>query len=72
MLDWNTPAIGFYERLGATVMPDWRIVRVTGDALDPDGQRTLIGARRLGDNRGLPRFTCGAAITRVPTPDPSS
>ena len=33
VLDWNAPAIGFYERLGATVMPDWRIVRVTGDAL---------------------------------------
>jgi GNAT superfamily N-acetyltransferase len=34
VLDWNTPAIRFYERMGATVMPDWRIVRVTGDALD--------------------------------------
>ena len=33
VLDWNTPAIGFYERLGATVMPDWRIARVTGAAL---------------------------------------
>lgn len=34
VLDWNTPAIRFYERMGATVMPDWRIVRVTGAALD--------------------------------------
>ena len=34
VLDWNAPAIGFYERLGATVMPDWRIARVTGDPLD--------------------------------------
>jgi len=33
VLDWNAPAIGFYERLGATVMPDWRMARVTGDAL---------------------------------------
>ena len=33
VLDWNTPAIGFYERMGATVMPDWRIARVTGDSL---------------------------------------
>jgi GNAT superfamily N-acetyltransferase len=33
VLDWNTPAIRFYETLGATVMPDWRIVRVTGAAL---------------------------------------
>ncbi|PPJ40547.1 GNAT family N-acetyltransferase, partial [Pseudoxanthomonas sp. KAs_5_3] len=23
----------FYEGMGATVMPDWRICRVTGDAL---------------------------------------
>jgi GNAT superfamily N-acetyltransferase len=34
VLDWNTPAIEFYERLGATVLPDWRLVRVTGPALE--------------------------------------
>jgi GNAT superfamily N-acetyltransferase len=33
VLDWNQPAIDFYEKMGATVLPDWRIVRVTGDAL---------------------------------------
>ena len=33
VLDWNANAIGFYERMGATVMPDWRICRVTGTAL---------------------------------------
>ena len=33
VLDWNAPAIGFYEQMGATVLPDWRIARVTGDAL---------------------------------------
>jgi GNAT superfamily N-acetyltransferase len=33
VLDWYTPAIRFYESLGATVLPDWRIARVTGDAL---------------------------------------
>jgi len=33
VLDWNANAIGFYERMGATVMPDWRICRVTGEAL---------------------------------------
>lgn len=33
VLDWNVNAIGFYEKMGATVMPDWRICRVTGDAL---------------------------------------
>ena len=39
VLDWNVNAIGFYQRMGATVMPDWRICRVTGDAL-----RTLAAA----------------------------
>lgn len=33
VLDWNENAIRFYERMGATVMTDWRICRVTGDAL---------------------------------------
>ncbi|MBI3150196.1 MAG: GNAT family N-acetyltransferase [Betaproteobacteria bacterium] len=33
VLDWNAPAIGFYQSLGAEVLPDWRITRVTGDAL---------------------------------------
>jgi GNAT superfamily N-acetyltransferase len=33
VLDWNANAIGFYEKMGATVLPDWRIVRITGDAL---------------------------------------
>lgn len=34
VLDWNTPAIRFYESLGATVLPDWRIARVAGAAID--------------------------------------
>lgn len=34
VLDWNAPAIRFYEAMGATVLPDWRICRVTGDALE--------------------------------------
>jgi GNAT superfamily N-acetyltransferase len=29
VLDWNSPAIELYQRLGATVMPDWRICRMT-------------------------------------------
>lgn len=33
VLDWNEPAIAFYERMGAQVLPDWRICRVTGSAL---------------------------------------
>ncbi|MCX7143304.1 MAG: GNAT family N-acetyltransferase [Proteobacteria bacterium] len=33
VLDWNEPAIFFYETLGATIMHEWKLVRVTGDAL---------------------------------------
>jgi len=33
VLDWNVAAIAFYESMGADVLPDWRICRVTGDAL---------------------------------------
>ena len=33
VLDWNTPAIGFYERHGARLLSDWRICRVDDDAL---------------------------------------
>jgi ribosomal protein S18 acetylase RimI-like enzyme len=33
VLDWNEPAIGFYRKLGAEMMKEWRIFRLTGDAL---------------------------------------
>jgi GNAT superfamily N-acetyltransferase len=32
-LDWNAPAIEFYKALGAVEMGEWRLFRVTGDAL---------------------------------------
>ena len=32
-LDWNEPAIRFYLSLGAQMLHEWRIFRVTGDAL---------------------------------------
>ena len=33
VLDWNAPAIGFYDRLGAASMDEWRTRRLAGDAL---------------------------------------
>jgi GNAT superfamily N-acetyltransferase len=33
VLDWNTPAIDFYTAMGADSLDEWRIRRVTGDAL---------------------------------------
>ncbi len=38
VLDWNQNAIRFYQKMGATVMPDWRICRVTGEALQAFGR----------------------------------
>ena len=29
VLDWNEPSIRFYQSLGATVMPEWQLVRMT-------------------------------------------
>jgi len=33
VLDWNTPSIEFYKSLGAEMMDEWTICRVTGPAL---------------------------------------
>ena len=38
VLDWNSDAIGFYERLGARPNADWTVYRLTGEPL-----RTLAG-----------------------------
>ena len=38
-LDWNTDAHRLYERLGAEMSPNWRLFRITGEAL-----------RRLGES----------------------
>jgi len=39
VLDWNRPAIEFYESLGAQSLPEWLTMRVSGEAL-----RSLAGA----------------------------
>jgi len=33
VLDWNENAINFYQGMGAQLLSDWRICRVTGPAL---------------------------------------
>lgn len=33
VLDWNAPAIGFYESLGAQPLTEWTIFRLTGEPL---------------------------------------
>ena len=39
VLDWNEPAIRFYMAMGAEILPDWRICRVTGDTLTALAER---------------------------------
>lgn len=34
VLDWNTPAIEFYRKLGAQAMDEWKAMLVTGEALE--------------------------------------
>lgn len=41
-LDWNEPAIGFYESLGAKAMDEWTVYRLTGESL-----RALAGQRKF-------------------------
>lgn len=33
VLDWNAPSIAFYKSLGAVMMDDWTLCRVSGPAL---------------------------------------
>ncbi|SEC10013.1 GNAT family N-acetyltransferase [Terriglobus roseus] len=40
-LDWNQPALDFYENAGAKVLREWLNLRVTGDAL-----QALAGSTR--------------------------
>lgn len=42
VLDWNANAIAFYEKLGAQLLPDWRICRVTSSGLEALAQRDAI------------------------------
>ena len=41
VLDWNERAIAVYQGIGATVMPDWRICRVTGPQLTALADKAL-------------------------------
>ena len=34
VLDWNTPAINFYEKSGANVLDDWRVVHMDENGIN--------------------------------------
>ena len=61
VLDWNAQAIAFYQGLGATLLPDWRIVRMVGPALTtfaagiappPLGIQSPLGSVEASDPAG--------------------
>ena len=41
VLDWNEPAIRFYRSLGARAMDEWKLFRLTGDALKAVASQAL-------------------------------
>ena len=41
VLDWNSPAIAFYERISATPQPGWTRYRLDGDTLNAAANITL-------------------------------
>ena len=46
VLDWNQPAIDFYQRLGASFLDQWKSVLLTGEALER--------AAKANENSGIP------------------
>jgi hypothetical protein len=43
VLDWNTPAIGFYRAVGAAAMDEWTVQRLAGPALDAVASQAPVG-----------------------------
>ena len=41
VLDWNTPAIEFYQRLGARAMTEWTVHRLAGEAIADVARQAL-------------------------------
>lgn len=60
VLDWNENAIRFYEKMGASLLPDWRICRLAGSAL-----------ARYGESAGEPGDDPGTQAGAAPAPQPA-
>jgi GNAT superfamily N-acetyltransferase len=42
VLDWNEPAQAFYRGMGANILDEWRICRVSGDAINQLAQQGKV------------------------------
>jgi GNAT superfamily N-acetyltransferase len=60
VLTWNEPAIGFYRSLGAVPMDEWRVWRLTGEALG------AVAAPRPGAGAMAPGAVSGDNGDRTP------
>src|SRR5262247_38912 len=55
VLDWNTPSIGFYEKLGARLKREWILTQLTGEPLQRlagQDRKTPHKRRGSGGKRG--------------------
>jgi GNAT superfamily N-acetyltransferase len=55
VLDWNSDAIAFYESIGAPIADEWRICRLSGDAL----------AKLAGPHPEEPSHQIGASVQEI-------
>jgi len=71
VLEWNTPAIGFYQEMGAAMMTEWRTMRVTGKR-SPDSRLAantmtsrikVIGGGLAGPEAALQAVRRGCNVT---------
>ena len=55
VLEWNRPALEFYRRLGAVTLDDWRLCRLSGEALERlggrEGRESAPGAGATGQSQ---------------------
>ena len=67
VLDWNTPAINFYKKLGAVPLDDWTMFRLTGDALANFSRALKYWYRaRIQRRPGADRSRAEPRCARVP------
>ncbi|HSN21788.1 MAG TPA: GNAT family N-acetyltransferase [Usitatibacter sp.] len=53
VLDWNEPSIRFYESLGASLLKEWILVRMTRDELE------ALAKSKMGSKMGSDYFLAG-------------
>ncbi|GHF41234.1 GNAT family N-acetyltransferase [Streptomyces griseosporeus] len=52
VLDWNDPAIGFYKSLGADLLQEWTVCRLTGEPLTRLAAQSEVSGTSLRETRG--------------------